>query len=133
MMDDLEIEEVESTWRYQKTIPIDPDTVDPVRASERMMQVLIDAGVTYNGGPPELSITTMDGDSMTVSINADSDPEPALANIQKLPLLPAEARMNQAITRMKQYAEGMAAGTQPTSKQMATAILDLAIIIRGTG
>ena len=132
-MDDLPIEETESTWRYQKTVSIDPDTIDPVRASERMMQVLVDAGVTYNGGPPELSITTMDEDSMTISINADSDPEAVLSAIGKLPLLPAEARLSQATLRMKQYAEGMAAGVQPTNKQMATAILDLAIIIRGMG
>jgi hypothetical protein len=123
----------ESTWRWQKTITVDPNTVDPVRASDRLMKVLSDAGLTYNEGPPELSIATMDGSSMTISINCDQDPTDTLATIQQLPLLPAEARLQLAIDRMRAYAEGMAAGTQPTAKQMATAILDLSVILRGMG
>lgn len=132
-MDDVDIEETEHAWKWQKTIPVNPDTFDPATASERMMQVLKNAGLTYNGGPPELSISTMDESGMTVSINSDQDPSAALAGIGKLPLLPGEARLNQAKDRMKAYAEIMAAGTQPTAKQMSQAILDVATIARGVG
>ncbi len=123
----------EVTWGYQKTFRVDPDTFDPTRASDRLMQVLVKAGITYNGGKPELSITSMDSGEMTVSINADTDPTAALAGIRKLPLLPAEVQLNQATNRMKAYADLMAAATQPTNKQMAAAILDLATIIKGAG
>jgi hypothetical protein len=123
----------EATWGYQKTFTVDPDTFDPTRASDRLMRVLVKAGITYNGGPPELSITAMDSGTMTVSINADTDPTATLAGIRKLPLLPAEVQLNQSINRMKVYADLVAAGTQPTNKQMATAILDLSNIIRGAG
>jgi hypothetical protein len=132
-MDEAEVVETERAWTWEKTIPVDPGTFDPSMASERLMKILTDAGLTYNGGPPELSIATMDGSGMTISVNCDQDPTGALASIRKLPLLPAEARLQQAQDRMKAYAAGMAAGTQPTAKQMAAAILDLAIIVRGTG
>jgi len=126
-------DEQEATWLYEYTVPINPDTVDPSRASDRLMQVLVNQGVTYQGGDPELSITTMGDATMTISINADSDPAQVLAGIQKLPLMPREAQYSQAIDRMKAFVDAVNAGQQPTAKQMAQAIVDLTVIIRGAG
>lgn len=101
----------DSRWCWVATVPESWRSVDPTVISSRVMAVLNDALIGWNGSPAEISFGQYQGEP-AIFFNADDDPSGLFVKMVEPPPTVAETEVAEATARLQSVKAGTYAGTR---------------------